>query len=86
MLPVSQVVLAKKHDVKAWLAPAYEALCKRPEPLSMAEAEQLGLVTSILLAGAREKVRDKEPCVKCKKRIADCSAAELVREVFSRDL
>ncbi|EGO01154.1 hypothetical protein SERLA73DRAFT_105716 [Serpula lacrymans var. lacrymans S7.3] len=83
MLPVSQIVLAKKHHVKTWLAPAYEALCTRKESLTVAEAEQLGLVTSILLAGAREKLFDKELCPKCRSRPTRCSKAELVREVFS---
>ena len=31
--PVDAIVMAKEHDVPAWLAPAYAELVRRPAPL-----------------------------------------------------
>jgi len=55
--PIERVLLANRHDVDQWLAPAYAALCRRPEPLRKHEAEKLGLATTVKLAEAREKFR-----------------------------
>jgi len=59
--PVEKIVLATKFDVQEWLAPSYEDICQREHPLEVYEAEKLGLVVSILLARAREAVR-QEAC------------------------
>jgi len=56
--PVDQVVLAVKHDVPEWLAPAYAALCQRADPVGIEEARKLGLETTVLLAKAREVARN----------------------------
>lgn len=53
--PVTKVMLALKHDIPEWLQPAYILLCERPEPLEEAEAEKLGISTTIKVAKAREK-------------------------------
>ncbi|KAH7928354.1 hypothetical protein BV22DRAFT_1005071 [Leucogyrophana mollusca] len=58
--PIRRIVLAKKHDVAEWLVPAYAALCRRVEPLNVLEAVEIGLETTVLVATAREKVRERD--------------------------
>jgi len=53
--PVTKVMLALKHDIPEWLQPAYVLLCERPDPLDEAEAEKLGISTTVKVAKAREK-------------------------------
>lgn len=66
---VTVVVLATKHDVPQWLAPAYAELCRRQEPLDDGEAEELGAVVAARVGRAREAIRHEmfqtslcEPC------------------------
>ena len=54
--PVERVLLAKKLNVKNWLAPAYVALCIRRDPLNESEAEKLGIQTYVKLMTARESI------------------------------
>ncbi|KAI8978253.1 hypothetical protein BD414DRAFT_421962 [Trametes punicea] len=58
MSPVERIVLAQEFDIDGrWTLSAYIALCERPEPLSLAEASQLGLDISIRIAQLREQLR-----------------------------
>ncbi len=52
--PVQKVELSIKFDVPNWLVPAYTAICVREEPLTVGEAERMGIETAIKLASARE--------------------------------
>ena len=56
--PIEKIVLAVKHDIPQWLAPAYEALCQRPNPLNEGEARKIGWTKAVLVARAREEVRE----------------------------
>ena len=56
---VTVIVLATKHDIPQWLAPAYAELCRRPDPLDDSEAEQLGAVICARVGRAREAIRDE---------------------------
>ncbi|KZT04999.1 uncharacterized protein LAESUDRAFT_656853 [Laetiporus sulphureus 93-53] len=56
---VETIVLAIKHDVPSWLAPAYAELCRRPHPLDDGEAEQLGAKIAARVGRARETIRDE---------------------------
>jgi len=56
--PIRRIVLARKYDVREWLLPSYLALCLRRQPLSVLEALEIGLETMVLIAMARESVRD----------------------------
>ncbi|KAI0634583.1 hypothetical protein C8Q77DRAFT_1055607 [Trametes polyzona] len=58
--PVELLVLAKAHDVPAWLGPAYAELVRRPAPLSEDDAERLGARTAAQVARAREMLREEE--------------------------
>ena len=58
--PVDAIVMAKEHEVPAWLAPAYAELVRRPAPLSEDEADRLGARTAIRIARAREVLRAEE--------------------------
>ena len=54
--PVTRVLVAKKFNIKKWLAPAYAALCTRTDPIKAAEAEELGIYTFVTLVTARESL------------------------------
>ncbi|KAH8102038.1 hypothetical protein BXZ70DRAFT_929897 [Cristinia sonorae] len=56
---VTVVVLATKHNVPQWLAPAYAELCRREEPLDDGEAEELGAVVAARVGRARERIREE---------------------------
>lgn len=53
--PVERVLFAWKYDIHDWLVQGFEALCQRSKPLSIEEAEKLGLHTATRLAHAREE-------------------------------
>ena len=54
--PASRVLLAKRLNIKKWLAPAYVALCTRTDPIKASEAEKLGIYTYVTLVAARESL------------------------------
>ena len=54
--PVKRVLVAKKLNIKKWLAPAYAALCTRTDPIKASEAEELGIYTFVSLVTARESL------------------------------
>ncbi|KAJ7111403.1 hypothetical protein C8R44DRAFT_742519 [Mycena epipterygia] len=58
--PVDKLVLAIKYKIPGWLAPAYTALCQRPNCLEEWEAEKIGLKKTVQIARAREAFRDAE--------------------------
>ena len=59
--PVNRVLLAKRLNIKKWLAPAYVALCTRADPIKASEAEKLGIYTFVTLVAARESLyRDSQ--------------------------
>ncbi|KZT03920.1 uncharacterized protein LAESUDRAFT_715849 [Laetiporus sulphureus 93-53] len=58
--PVPKIELYQAYDLdKRLLIPSYIHLCIRPESLSVKEGRQLGLETALLVATAREAVRNK---------------------------
>jgi hypothetical protein len=59
--PIEKIVLAEKHNIPDWLAPAYASLCQRANPLEEWEAERLGVGVTVKLARAREAVREGRP-------------------------
>jgi hypothetical protein len=56
--PIDKLVLAMKYKIPEWLAPAYTALCQRPNCLEEWEAEKIGLKKTVQIARAREAFRD----------------------------
>ncbi|OAX42256.1 hypothetical protein K503DRAFT_683751 [Rhizopogon vinicolor AM-OR11-026] len=56
--PIRRIALARKYDVREWLLPSYVTICLRRQPLNVLEAVELGLETMVLIAMARESVRD----------------------------
>ncbi|KAJ7243589.1 hypothetical protein B0H12DRAFT_829320 [Mycena haematopus] len=56
--PIDKLVLAMKYSIPEWLAPAYTALCQRPNCLEEWEAEKIGLKKTVQIARAREAFRD----------------------------
>jgi len=56
--PINKLVLAMKYKIPEWLAPAYTALCQRPNCLEEWEAEKIGLKKTVQIARAREAFRD----------------------------
>jgi hypothetical protein len=95
--PVKKIVLSENYDVVKWLKDAYVQLCTRSEPLEVAEAELLGIVTTVKLGEAREKYREglenvaPEPVVDYsplgspepeRSKPSNIAAERIVREVF----
>jgi hypothetical protein len=64
--PITKIALALKHDVTAWLAPAYEELCQRVEPIDEREGEILGMKLATMVMRARELVRDRDTERRCR--------------------
>ncbi|KAJ6453585.1 hypothetical protein C8R45DRAFT_1039116 [Mycena sanguinolenta] len=56
--PIDKLVLAMQYNIPEWLAPAYTALCQRPNCLEEWEAEKIGLKKTVQIARAREAFRD----------------------------
>jgi hypothetical protein len=54
---VDKLVLARELNVTDWLIPSYVALCLRPEPLTLVEAEQLKMADVVLIFTAREGLK-----------------------------
>ena len=52
-----QLVLARTYSVEEWVLPALTALCSRPLPLSLDEAQQMDIEDVILVAAVREEIR-----------------------------
>jgi hypothetical protein len=52
---ITKIVLARQYKISQWLFAAYEGLAKRKEPISVAEAQQLGLTTVIRIVQIREE-------------------------------
>jgi hypothetical protein len=53
---VERTLVAKKLNVKKWLATAYATLCTRADPIKASEAEELGINTFVKLVTARENL------------------------------
>lgn len=52
---VQKIEITHKFDIQDWYMPAYKALVKRSDVLSVEEAAQLGFEFSIKMAGTRER-------------------------------
>lgn len=57
--PVEKYVLAIQHTVKQWEAPSFDALCQRPDPLTVEEAEKLGVVVATGVFRERERIHSE---------------------------
>lgn len=84
--PVETILLAEQFSVPEWLIPSYAVLCKRPQPLDMVEAQKLGLVTTVLIAQAREKVREMGSIRAGTGPVPAQNAESVVRTVFNLPL
>ncbi|KAL5529508.1 hypothetical protein ACEPAG_5493 [Sanghuangporus baumii] len=52
--PILKITLAKTYRLQAWLPPAYSRLVTRTDPLTLEEAEKLGMETTMKLTEVRE--------------------------------
>ncbi|KAF8596255.1 hypothetical protein BDV93DRAFT_611007 [Ceratobasidium sp. AG-I] len=57
---VERIRLAREFDIPSWEEPAYLELCEREEPLTMPEAEVLGLKAVLYVGIIREKEERKK--------------------------
>ncbi|KAH9067683.1 hypothetical protein EDB87DRAFT_20195 [Lactarius vividus] len=55
--PHDQFVLARTYSVGHWVLPALTALCSRPWPLCLDEAQQMSMEDVVLVARVREEIR-----------------------------
>ncbi|KAH8111836.1 hypothetical protein DFH11DRAFT_551750 [Phellopilus nigrolimitatus] len=51
---ISKVEIAQKYIIEEWYAPAYLALAKRAQPLTVEEAAQIGFDVAVKMAQVRE--------------------------------
>ncbi|KAI0784841.1 hypothetical protein C8Q75DRAFT_830898 [Abortiporus biennis] len=81
---VEKINLARKHDVLKWIIPAYKRLCTRDDPLSFAEASQLGLDVTLKLCRIREKLaKDCDYCIDNGRRgLSRANVDKLLSESF----
>lgn len=52
-----KLVLARAHNIPDWVEPSVDALARRAEPLSLEEANLLGMEDVLRVSAVREKVR-----------------------------
>lgn len=59
---IDQIIITHKYDIGSWYLSAYMKLAKRESSITVEEAEKLGLVFAIKMAGVREreKVRNQK--------------------------
>ncbi|KAK0484842.1 hypothetical protein IW261DRAFT_861420 [Armillaria novae-zelandiae] len=57
--PIDAIAIAERVDMKEWLLPAFKTLCQRVEPLNLSEGNKIGMEKALLIARAREAVRDR---------------------------
>ncbi|KAI6131159.1 hypothetical protein EDD16DRAFT_967606 [Pisolithus croceorrhizus] len=53
---VDRVVLSQRYYIKNWLLPALNELARRPEPITLEEAQRMGIDIALKLASVRERV------------------------------
>ncbi|KAK0223748.1 hypothetical protein IW262DRAFT_852171 [Armillaria fumosa] len=56
--PIDAIAIAERLDMREWLLPAIKTLCQRAEPLTLSEGNKVGMEKALLIARAREAVRD----------------------------
>ncbi|KAJ3749579.1 hypothetical protein DFH05DRAFT_1382895, partial [Lentinula detonsa] len=54
--PVDKVVLARTHDIFAWLAPSFNEILQRSQSLTERDVEKLGIPTVVRLMGLRDRL------------------------------
>lgn len=57
--PVEKYALAAKYMVEEWKASTFEILCKRPDPLTVEDAEKLGVAIVTKVFRERERIRSQ---------------------------
>ena len=72
--PVERLLVAKRLNIKKWLAPAYVALCTRTDPIKASEAEKLGIYTFVTLVAARESLYRDSSKLKMEDRASSVTA------------
>jgi hypothetical protein len=58
--PLDKLVLGRRYDTPDWIQPAVVALCLRPEPLTLVEAERLDLQDVVQIFTLHERVQTKQ--------------------------
>jgi len=56
---ISKIRLGKEYAIHRWVREGYLDLCLRRERLSLTDAENLGLEQTLLVAAARERIREE---------------------------
>lgn len=57
--PIDAIAIAERIDMRRWLVPAFKTLCQRVEPLDLSGGSKIGMEKALLIARAREAVRDR---------------------------
>ncbi|KAI0319273.1 hypothetical protein OF83DRAFT_1111304, partial [Amylostereum chailletii] len=54
--PIEKIILGNKFDIHHWIEPGYIALCARPNPLTLVEAERLQMKDVVAITTIRESI------------------------------
>ncbi|KAI6137464.1 hypothetical protein EDD17DRAFT_1501728, partial [Pisolithus thermaeus] len=71
-------VLSQRYYIKNWLLPALNELARRPEPITLEEAQRMGIDIALKLASVRERVTvtvQAHPCLRDYLRVWRCSVS-----------
>lgn len=74
---VDKIMLLRKYDIPEWTTDAYTALAQREKPLSLEDAERLGLDFTMKIVQVREMTRE---CGRCHYKASH--SARLIAEIF----
>ncbi|KZT03910.1 uncharacterized protein LAESUDRAFT_683082 [Laetiporus sulphureus 93-53] len=81
MSAVDKIILSRRFDIRdQWAIAAYVALCERPTPLTLEEANRLGIDSAVRIAQLREQLRCR--CRSACHEGSGCRSA--AHDVFSR--
>ena len=83
---VDRIVLGEKFDLdfESWLLPAMHEIVRRHQSISVAEAQLMGLDTTLKLAFVREHVPSGswEPIVKRRPNVEKHDFSQVLRDTF----
>lgn len=79
-----KLALALKHEIRDWIVPGVNELAKRPEPISVEDAQILGLETALKVAAVRESLVTDGLRLTAGCRIAtNVDFTQIIKEIFS---
>jgi len=76
--PIDKIVLGRRHNILNWLPDAYQAVCERPDALTLEEAKLLGMEDVVKISSLRQDIRPNG----FKTTISLTLSVDVLRETF----